>query len=63
MHRIAEIGLQSPEYDEQFLVVSRTRHRTREIRSYLMLTVQHLYLVSRITLCSACGKKNSLKAF
>ena len=26
-----------------------------------MLSVQHLYLVSRITLCSACGKKNPTK--
>ena len=44
---------------------SRTCHGTRcEIRSSLILTVQHLYLVSKITLCSACGKKqtNNLKA-
>ena len=34
--------------------LSRTRHRTRwEIRSSLILTVQHLYLVSKITLRSA----------
>ena len=59
MHGIAEIGLQSPEYDK---ALCRTPNRTRcEIRSSLILTVQHLCLVSRITLCSACGEKKKNK--
>ena len=43
---------------QNMITLSRTRHRIHcEIRSSLILTVQHLNLVNRITLFFVCGKK------